>query len=101
MYLIGALQPKYALGKTLNQFGECLFLMKREWVEQPSTILSTSTSILLSPADAAALLGLTVWQVRGLITNGELQVIRVGRRLYLRRQSLMRWAEQREERYCA
>jgi len=40
-----------------------------------------------------------VWQLRGLIANGELPIVRVGRKLYLRRATLVRWAERAEERY--
>lgn len=55
--------------------------------------------LLLSLADASPIVGLTVWQLRGLIANGELPVVRVGRKLYLRRAALVLWAERAEERY--
>jgi len=56
-----------------------------------------NTSCLLLDIPASGLfLGLTVWQVRGLIASGELHVVPVGRKLYLRRQTLSRWAEKTE-----
>ena len=56
-------------------------------------------SLLLSLEEASPFVGLTVWQLRGLIANGELPIVRVGRKLYLRRATLVRWAERAEERY--
>lgn len=57
------------------------------------------TSHLLDVQGAAKLLGLTAWQIRGLLANGELRCIRVGRKLYMRRTSLLRWAENSESKY--
>lgn len=53
-------------------------------------------SVLVDIRGAAALLGLTAWQVRGLISNQELKVVQVGRRFYLRRAALLKWAERAE-----
>jgi excisionase family DNA binding protein len=53
-------------------------------------------SLLLNIPAASAVLGLTVWQIRGLIANGEIPVIRVGKKLFLRRAALTRWAERSE-----
>jgi excisionase family DNA binding protein len=58
---------------------------------------STSTGLLLDIKEAAWLLNLTVWQVRGLVSAGELRVARVGRKFYFRKQSLVRWAERAEQ----
>ena len=55
-------------------------------------------SVLLSVPAAAAFLGISVWQVRGLIAAGDLRVVKVGRKFYLRRKTLLRWAEVAEER---
>ena len=53
---------------------------------------------MLSVPAAAAFLGISVWQVRGLIAAGDLRVVKVGRKFYLRRKTLLRWAEVAEER---
>jgi excisionase family DNA binding protein len=58
-------------------------------------------STLLDIEGAARFLGLTHWQVRGLLADGELRCIRVGRKLYMRRTALLRWAETSEEKYKA
>jgi excisionase family DNA binding protein len=49
--------------------------------------------MLLNIPEAAALAGLTIWQIRGLIATGELKIVRVGRKFYVRRATLLRWAE--------
>jgi excisionase family DNA binding protein len=56
-------------------------------------------SILLDLTKASTACGLTVWQLRGLIAQGSLPVVKVGRKLYLRRQTLQRWAERAEARH--
>jgi hypothetical protein len=56
----------------------------------------SSSAELLSLPDAGALLGLSIWQVRGLIANRSLPVVQVGRKFYLRRMTLIRWAERAE-----
>jgi excisionase family DNA binding protein len=53
-------------------------------------------SVLLDVCEAGNFLGLTRWQIRGLIASHELPVVRVGRKFYLRRASLVRWAERAE-----
>jgi excisionase family DNA binding protein len=58
-----------------------------------------SNSLLLNLSTAAPVVGLTVWQLRGLIANGEILVVKVGRKLYVRRQTLTRWAERAEGRH--
>jgi hypothetical protein len=45
--------------------------------------------------------GLTVWQLRGLIASGEVPVVRVGKRLYIRRATLNRWTERAEGKHRA
>jgi excisionase family DNA binding protein len=55
-----------------------------------------SSALLLDLPAAGAYLGLTVWQVRGLVGSGELPVVKVGRKLYLRKAMLVRWAERVE-----
>jgi excisionase family DNA binding protein len=57
--------------------------------------VSTSTE-LVNLSDAASLLGLTFWQIRGLVSNRQLPVVQVGRKFYLRRTSLIRWTERAE-----
>ena len=63
-------------------------------------VAATSTnSLLLNLPNASSISGLTVWQLRGLIASGEIPVVKVGRKLYLRRQTLVRWAERAEARH--
>jgi hypothetical protein len=54
------------------------------------------TTELLSLSAAGSFLGLTVWQLRGLISNRVIPVVHVGRKFYLRRATLLRWAERAE-----
>jgi len=56
----------------------------------------TNTELLNLPA-AGDLLGLTVWQLRGLIASHALPVVKVGRSFYFRRATLLRWAERAED----
>ena len=56
----------------------------------------SSTTELLSLPAAGSFLGLTVWQLRGLISNRVIPVVQVGRRFYLRRATLLRWSERAE-----
>jgi excisionase family DNA binding protein len=56
-------------------------------------------ALLLNFADASPILGLSVWQIRGLVASGELPVVKVGRKLYVRRAALLRWAERAEGRH--
>jgi len=55
-----------------------------------------SNALLVSLTDATDIVGLTVWRLRGLIANRELPIIKVGRKFYLRRSTLIRWAERAE-----
>jgi len=55
--------------------------------------------LLLDIPSASSALGVTVWQLRGLIANGDLPVVRIGRKLYLRRATLQRWVEREEQRH--
>jgi excisionase family DNA binding protein len=52
--------------------------------------------LLLDIKGAANLIGVTPWQLRGLVTAGELPVIRIGRKFYFRRATLTRWVEKSE-----
>jgi excisionase family DNA binding protein len=65
----------------------------------PLAIATSSDSLLLDLPAASSAAGLTVWQLRGLIANGELPVVKVGRKLYVRRAALVRWSERAEERH--
>lgn len=56
-------------------------------------------ALLLNLFDASPVIGLTVWQLRGLIASGKLPVVKVGRKLYVRRAALLRWAERAEGRH--
>jgi excisionase family DNA binding protein len=57
--------------------------------------LSSSTE-LLNVSEAGSLLGLTVWQIRGLISARQIPIVQVGRKFYVRRATLLRWAERAE-----
>jgi len=72
-------------------------------VDQRSQIAVTNSqppardnALLLDIKGASAFLGLTLWQIRGLISSQELLVVKVGRKLYLRKATLARWAERVE-----
>ena len=54
---------------------------------------SPISGLLLSIPDAGQFLGLTAWTVRGLIADRKLPVVQVGRKFFLRRAALMKWAE--------
>jgi excisionase family DNA binding protein len=57
---------------------------------------SPNPTELLNLSAAGSLLGLTVWQLRGLIASRSLPVVQVGRKFYLRRTTLLRWTERAE-----
>jgi hypothetical protein len=88
----------------LNMLFDCSTTVKHYcFVEQRAQIgggnpppLTKDTSLLLDIQSASDFLGLTIWQVRGLISQG-LPVVRVGRKFYFRRVSLTRWVERMEE----
>jgi excisionase family DNA binding protein len=65
----------------------------------PVAIATSPDSLLLDLPAASSFSGLTIWQLRGLIASGEIPVVRVGRKLYLHRQTLVRWAERAEQRH--
>jgi hypothetical protein len=51
---------------------------------------------LLKLKEAGDEVGLTIWQIRGLIATQQLPVVRVGRKFYIRLQALNKWAERAE-----
>ncbi len=61
-----------------------------------STQKVLASTELLSLSSAGDLVGLTVWQLRGLIASRSLPVVQVGRKFYLRRTTLLRWTERAE-----
>jgi excisionase family DNA binding protein len=63
------------------------------------TAAPSASALLLSLPEASPVIGLTVWQLRGLIANGEIPVVKVGRKLYVRRATLVRWSERAEGRH--
>jgi excisionase family DNA binding protein len=63
-----------------------------------ATVKGADTSLLLDIKDAGRFLGLSSWQVRALISDGSLPIVKVGRKFYFRRTTLVRWAERAEER---
>jgi hypothetical protein len=52
--------------------------------------------LLLNVLAASAFIGITSGQLRGLIAAREIPVVRVGRKLFLRRVTLVRWVENEE-----
>jgi hypothetical protein len=61
--------------------------------------VAPNSPTLLKIPDAARLLGLTPWQLRAVIATGELPILRIGKRIYVRAAALARWAERAEDRY--
>ena len=59
--------------------------------------MQPDSTLLLDIRRSAEVLGLTVWQVRGLIANAELPIVRIGNKFYCRRTALLRWVERAEE----
>ncbi len=55
----------------------------------------TNTELLKLPA-ASRLLGMSIWQLRGLIARRAIPVVHVGRTFFVRRATLLRWAERAE-----
>jgi excisionase family DNA binding protein len=53
--------------------------------------------LLLDVRAASRFMGISPWQCRSLISAGSLPIVRVGRKFYFRRSSLLRWAERAEE----
>jgi excisionase family DNA binding protein len=51
---------------------------------------------LLDIRAAGQFLGLSYWRVYALVKAGELPVVEVGGKFYLRRATLLRWAERAE-----
>jgi excisionase family DNA binding protein len=72
-------------------------------VESPAVPAANpaANSLLLNFKQASPLLGLTEWQIRGLVAAGELPVVRVGKKLYLRRTTINRWVERAEGKHRA
>lgn len=55
-----------------------------------------SAPTLLDIRAAGQLLGLSYWQTYGLIKAGEIPVVEVGGKFYMRRATVLRWAERAE-----
>lgn len=70
-------------------------------MESQIQIADKSASVLVDVRGAAALLGLTSWQVRGLISNKELPIVKVGAKFYFRRATLLRWVDRVEGKHKA
>ena len=68
---------------------------------EPQEHIDNASAHLCDIAGASRFLGLTSWQIRGLLANGELKCLRIGRKLYFRRAALIRWAENAEAKYRA
>jgi len=77
-----------------NLHGGSTMRLEKRKIMEPAT-----NSILLDLPAASLVTGLTVWQLRGLIALGEIPVVQVGRKLHMRRSTLIRWAERAEQRH--
>jgi excisionase family DNA binding protein len=64
-------------------------------VEAP--FINPDTSLLVDIRGASRLLGISSWQVRAMTASGHFKIVKVGRKFYFRRSSLLRWAERAEE----
>ena len=53
-------------------------------------------TILLDLPAAAHVLGVTLWTLRGIIARRELRVVKIGRKFFIRRASLLRFVERAE-----
>lgn len=62
---------------------------------------SVMESVLIDIRGAGKLLGLSPWQIRGLIAAKELPIVKVGKKFYFRRPTLARWAERAEGKHRA
>jgi excisionase family DNA binding protein len=58
---------------------------------------SVQNARLLSLQDAAAYLSLSYWTLRGLVWNGSLQCVRVGRRVLIDREDLETFIEHNKQ----
>jgi excisionase family DNA binding protein len=54
-------------------------------------------SLLVDLPAACALVGCSLWSLRGLISRKELPIIKVGKKFFIRRATLTRWTETAEE----
>lgn len=72
---------------------------KREKMWTTVTGFGKAQPVLLDIVDAGNFLGLTPWQVRNLLWKGELAFVKVGRKFYFRRETLLKWAEGAEEKH--
>jgi excisionase family DNA binding protein len=58
--------------------------------------MTTSTDRLLNAGEVGEILGLDKRSVQRLAANGTLPVVKVGRLMRFRRESILRWIEQQE-----
>lgn len=66
-------------------------------VSSSVTSPALDSTLLLDIKGSSRVLGLTPWQVRGLIANSELPIVKIGNKFYVRRTTLVRWLERAEE----
>lgn len=55
--------------------------------------MATSEPVLLDLKESARLLSTTHWTIRGLIWDGQLPFLKVGRKLMVDRKDLLAWVE--------
>jgi len=69
-----------------------------EFIEEDESAMATSSEpILLDLHQAGELLGVSHWVVRGLVWNGELPFIRLGRKHLIDRADIVRWIAKAKE----
>jgi excisionase family DNA binding protein len=91
-----------AILKHINMYDTVLFLRWRglntgQVVGEGEQQKLPESTVLLDVKRAGDLLGLSYWQVRGLVNSKELPVVKVGKKFFLRRSTLLKWAERAEE----
>lgn len=63
----------------------------------PEVPIITPLTSLLDLRAAAKEIGITYWQIYGLVQAGDLPVIDIGGKFYIRRKTIDRWAERAEK----
>jgi hypothetical protein len=67
----------------------------------PDTQTPQPDPLLYDLHKASQFTGLTVWQLRGLIAHKRLAVVTVGKKFFIRKSTLVRWAENAEHKHKA
>lgn len=65
-------------------------------LQQTTASAAPQGSLLVDYKGASSYLGLTIWQLRGLVSAGELPIVLVGKKHFFHRKTLAKWAERSE-----